>query len=78
MEITFIIILSYVAHVFLCRWFLKMAYRFNKNEIVKEHIPICFYPLVGLIGSVIIFVSEREELGENKLMKSNWFNGKNW
>ena len=71
MEITFIIILSYVAHVFLCRFLLWLAFRINREEFVKELIPTSIIPFIGLIMGIVAIIDGLVE-------KDSWFNGKNW
>jgi hypothetical protein len=71
MEITFIIILSYVVHVFLCRFLLWLAFIINREEFVKDLIPASFFPFIGLIMGIVAIIVEFTE-------DRSWFNGKNW
>ena len=63
-----IIILAYVANVFLNRWLNKIAW---KKELI-DILPITwFIPILSTIGYLSIFINEINP-------KSNWFTGKNW
>ena len=63
-----IIILAYVANVFLNRWLNKIAYkRANADVIVWTW----FIPIACAIAMIIIIL-------ENIKIKDNWFTGKNW
>ena len=63
-----IIILAYVANVFLNRWLNKIAW---KKELI-DILPITwFIPILSTIGYLSIFINEIN-------FKSNWFTGKNW
>ena len=77
-----IIIVSCIAHIFLCRWILKKAYQLNENESVKDIIPVCFYPFVGTLLVLGAFLVELDDYFTFKQKeyenKDTWFNGKNW
>ena len=63
-----IIIIAYVANVFLNRWLNKIAW---KKELI-DILPIMwFIPILSTIGYLSIFINEINP-------KSNWFTGKNW
>ena len=73
--IYFTALVSYVVHVFLCRWILKKAYQLNNDEYVKELIIVSFFPFVGLVVSIGAFCIEyRYSNGTG----NTWFTGKNW
>jgi hypothetical protein len=71
MEITFIIILSYVAHVFLCRFLFWLAFIVNREESVKDLVIYSLIPFIGLITAIVAIIIEL-------MQERNWFNGKNW
>jgi len=71
MIITLIIILSYVAYVFLCRYIFRLAFKFNRRGHIKDLVTTSLLPAVGLIIAIACFVVELED-------KGTWFNGKNW
>ena len=69
-----IITVSYIAHIFLCRWILKKAYQFDKEESCTGSIVyVGFIPLIGLFVSCRAYIEEREYVN-----KKSWFEGKNW
>lgn len=63
-----IIILAYVASVFLNRWLNKIIY---KKGYVDIDVWAWFIPFVCAIAMIIIIL-------ENIKIKNNWFTGKNW
>jgi hypothetical protein len=63
-----IIILAYVASVFLNRWLNKTAYKGGYGEIA---VWAWFIPIACSIAMIIIML-------ENIEIKDNWFTGKNW
>lgn len=63
-----IIILAYVASVFLNRWLNKIAYKRLCADITVWS---WFVPIACSIAMIIIIL-------ENIEIKKNWFTGKNW
>jgi len=63
-----IIVLAYVANVFLNRWLNKIVYKRGYDEIAAW---AWFLPIVCTIAMIIIIL-------ENSEIKDNWFTGKNW
>ena len=66
--ITAIIILAYVANVFLTRWMNKVLYQIDDTNPIAT--VIWFIPLFGFLTLLIIYLAEYS--------KSNWFTGKDW
>jgi hypothetical protein len=66
---TAIIILAYVANVFLNRWLEKII--FDKTGDIGELIPFVWF--LSLITTIILIIEI-----VNKSKFSNWFTGKNW
>lgn len=63
-----IIILAYVANVFLTRWLNKIVWKKDLIDIL----PITwFLPILSIIGYLAILFKEIET-------QKNWFTGKNW
>ena len=65
-----IIILAYIANIFIARFFNKLATKY-------EHISapfIWFFPIIGVLVFIIIYLTEIFRVDK----KSNWFTGKNW
>jgi cytochrome c-type biogenesis protein CcmH/NrfF len=63
-----IIILAYIANIFLNRWSNKIAYKKGCSEIALW---TWFIPIACTIAMIILIV-------ENVKIKDNWFTGKNW
>lgn len=67
-----IIILAYVASVFLNRWLNKKCYQYNKEH---DKVPfVWFFSIVVLPVWLIIYGTELVK----KVKIDNWFTGKNW
>lgn len=62
-----IIILAYVANVFLTRWLNKIDYKYYNAD------PTPFLWFIPLAGTLVILISLISEVKTN-----NWFTGKNW
>lgn len=62
-----IIILAYVANVFLNRWLNKIVYKSNKVIL-----PVLW--LFSLIGTAVLIY----EIVDNWKIQDTWFTGKNW
>lgn len=65
---TAIIILAYIASVFLNRWLNKIAY---KREYLNINVWVWFIPFSCSIAIIAIIL-------ENVKIKDNWFTGKHW
>lgn len=63
-----IIILAYVANVFLTRWLNKVVYKRSLGNVV---VLFWFIPIATTIVFTWIIL-------EDKIDSSNWFTGKNW
>ena len=63
-----IIILAYIANIFLNRWLNKIIYKRGYADIA---VWVWFIPFACTIAMIIL-------IGENIEIKKNWFTGKNW
>ncbi len=69
---TLIIILTYIANIFLARFFNKLLFKLDENF---NSIPIIwFIPLIGLVSYSVIYLIESSKSNN----RSNWFTGKDW
>ena len=65
-----IIILAYVANVFLNRWLNKIVFKIDNYYVI---IPlIWFVPVVVTIAFLVIIIEEKNK------PETNWFTGKYW
>ena len=64
-----ILILTYVASVFLTRWMNKKLYQLDNDFDVLPG--LWFIPVFGFIGYFIAYQLEKPS-------QKNWFTGKNW
>lgn len=69
---TAIIILAYIASVFINRWFNKKCYQSNHEHDIVPF--VWFFSILVLPIWIGIYVIELLK----KSHKSNWFTGKNW
>lgn len=68
-----IILLAYVANIFLNRWINKLIYR-NYNETIW--VGGWFLAVFGTVFFIVVYAYHlSDDLFEEK---SNWFTGKNW
>jgi len=68
-----LIILVYIANVFVSRWLNKIAYKLeNKYPIINYWWFVPAIPIIGLIVAIIIAFLKQE----NKV--TTWFTGKHW
>ena len=70
--ITAIIILAYIASVFINRWFNKKCYQSNHEHDIVPF--VWFFSILVLPIWIGIYIIELLK----KSRKSNWFTGKNW
>jgi hypothetical protein len=64
---TLIIILAYIANIFLARFFNKLLFKLDENF---NSIPIIwFIPLIGLVSYSVIYLIESSKSNN----RSNWF-----
>jgi predicted PurR-regulated permease PerM len=67
-----IIILAYVANMFLNRWLNKIIVKINRESSI---VPIVWF--MSFVGTILFF-SFIIEYSKHTNKFINWFNGKNW
>jgi hypothetical protein len=65
-----IIILAYVANVFLNRWLNKIVFKIDEDYVIIPN--IWFVPVVVTIAFLVIIIKEKNK------PETNWFTGKYW
>ncbi len=75
--ITLIIILAYIANIFISRWMNKIMYQKHEYYVIPN---LWFIPLLTIVFLIYAKIIEEHNDGVFYIAEEdkNWFTGKNW